>query len=126
LKAVSRRLQPTLRGTFGAYVLPLSEAVRGRFRRAFLVLAGAVACVLAIACVNLSNLLLTRANARRKEYAVRAALGASRLQIARQALAESLVLSVAGALVGLPVAVAATRALARLETFGVPLLQDAR
>jgi putative ABC transport system permease protein len=126
LKAVSRRLQPTLRGTFGADVLPLAEAVRGRFRRAFLVLAGAVACVLAIACVNLSNLLLTRANARRQEYAVRAALGASRLQIARQALAESLVLSVAGALVGLPVAVAATRALARLETFGVPLLQDAR
>jgi putative ABC transport system permease protein len=64
LTAVSERLKETIRWTFGADVTPLGEALRGRFRRAFLVLAGAVACVLAIACVNLSNLLLARANAR--------------------------------------------------------------
>jgi putative ABC transport system permease protein len=126
LTAVSERLKETIRWTFGADVTPLGEALRGRFRRAFLVLAGAVACVLAIACVNLSNLLLARANARRQEYAVRAALGASRYQIVRQALAESLVLAVAGAALGLPAAVAATYALAQLQTFGVPLLEHAR
>ncbi len=126
LTAVNEHLKETLRWTFGADVTPLGEALRGRFRRAFLVLAGAVACVLAIACVNLSNLLLARANARRQEYAVRAALGASRYQIVRQAIAESLVLAFAGALLGLPAAVAATYALAQLQTFGVPLLQDAR
>jgi len=113
-------------GDFGAAVRPIGEALRGRFRTAFLVLAGAVACLLAIACVNLSNLLLVRANARRQEFAVRAALGASRGQLVRQALAESLLLSLAGAMVGLPLAVVATRGLARLETFGVPLLQGAR
>jgi predicted permease len=127
LTAASRRLEQSLpsRG-FGARVGTIDEALRGRFRPAFLVLAGAVACVLAIACVNLSNLLLVRANARRQEFAVRAALGASRRHLVRQALVESLLLSLAGALVGLPLAVLATRGLARLETFGVPLLQDAR
>ena len=127
LMAASRRLEQSLssRG-FGARVRAIDDALRGRFRPAFLVLAGAVACVLAIACVNLSNLLLVRANTRRQEFAVRAALGASRRHLVRQALVESLLLALAGALVGLPLAVLATRGLARLETFGVPLLQDAR
>lgn len=113
-------------GKFGAAVSPLGDALRGRFRTAFLVLAGAVACVLAIACVNLSNLLLARANVRRQEFAVRIALGAPRRRLVQQALTESLLLAFTGSLVGLPLAVAATRALARLETFGVPLLHDAR
>ncbi|HEY7923172.1 MAG TPA: ABC transporter permease [Vicinamibacteria bacterium] len=127
LMAVSRRLEQSLRSRgFGARVRTIDEALRGRFRPAFLVLAGAVACVLAIACVNLSNLLLVRANARRQEFAVRSALGASRRHLVRQALVESLLLSLAGALVGLPLAVLATRGLARLETLGVPLLQGAR
>jgi predicted permease len=128
LTATSRHLESTLasgaRG-FGAVVRPIDEALRGRFRAAFLVLAGAVSCVLAIACVNLSNLLLTRANARRQEFAVRAALGAGRGRLIRQALVESLLLAVAAAAAGLPLAVVATRAIARLQTFGVPLLQDA-
>jgi predicted permease len=76
LGLIVERLRPTLPGGgygAGAAVRPLSDALRGRFRPAFLVLAGAVACVLAIACVNLSNLLLARANARRQEFSVRAA-----------------------------------------------------
>lgn len=102
----------------------LDEALRGRFRPTFLMLCGAVACVLAVACVNLSNLLLTQLNARRQEFAVRIALGASRSALIRQALAESLLLSSLGSLVGVPLAIWATALLARLRTFGVPLLQD--
>jgi len=127
LTVVSERLHETIRsgGKFGAVVTPIGEALRGRFRGPFLVLTGAVACVLAIACVNLSNLLLARANVRRQEFAVRAALGATRRHLVQQALTESLVLAFAGSLIGVPLAAWATRALARLQTFGVPLLQDA-
>jgi predicted permease len=112
-------------GTLGARVRPLSDALRGSFRQAFYVLAGAVGCVLAIACVNLSNLLLARINVRRQEFAVRVALGARRGHLVQQAVAESLVLAVAGSLIGVPLAVWATQALAGLQTFGVPLLQNA-
>lgn len=110
---------------FGATVSSLDSALRGRFRTAFLVLAGAVACVLAITCVNLSNLLLARLNARRQEFAVRIALGARRFHLIRQAMAESLLLAFAGASVGVLLAAWSTHALAQLQTFGVPLLQDA-
>jgi predicted permease len=127
LKVISGRFKQSIgyNGTLGARVSPLSEALRGSFRAAFYVLAAAVACVLAIACVNLSNLLLTRINARRQEFAVRVALGASRRHLAGQALVESLLLAWGGSLIGVPIAIWATRALARLQTFGVPLLQDA-
>ena len=83
---------------------------------------GAVACVLAIACVNLSNLLLARVNGRRQEFAVRTAIGARRSHLIQQALTESLLLAVGGSLIGIPLAIWATRVLARLQTFGVPLL----
>ncbi|ACB75111.1 ABC transporter permease [Opitutus terrae] len=127
LTVISLRLRESIgRGDqFGAKVSSLDTALRGRFRSAFLLLSGAVACVLAIACVNLSNLLLARINVRRQEFAVRIALGARRRHLIQQALTESLLLAFAGALIGLPCAVVATAALARLQTFGVPLLQDA-
>ena len=128
LTVVSERLRTTTVknvGTFGAIVKPLGEALRGKFRQAFFVLAGAVACVLAIACVNLSNLLLARINVRRQEFAVRIALGARRRHLVQQTLTESLLLAFAGSLVGVPLAMWATHALAQLPTFGVPLLQDA-
>ena len=126
LAVVSAEVQKTIGGKDGALVTPLSDALRGRFRPAFLVLTGAVLCVLAIACVNLSNLLLGRINVRRQEFAVRVAMGARRRHLVQQALTESLLLAFAGSIVGAPLAMWATRALARLPTFGVPLLQDAR
>ena len=128
LSVVSERLRATTLkdiGKFGAIVRPLDDALRGRFRSAFFVLTGAVACVLAIACVNLSNLLLARINVRRQEFAVRIALGARRRHLVQQALTESLLLAFAGSLIGVPLAMEATHALAQLQTFGVPLLQNA-
>jgi putative ABC transport system permease protein len=127
LSVVNERLRETIPGgAFGAAVKPLDEALRGRFRPAFLVLAGAVACVLAIACVNLSNLLLARVNGRRQELGVRVALGARRRHLVGQALTESLLLAFSGSILGVPLALLATRAIAHLRTFGVPLLQEAR
>jgi len=108
----------------GAKMTGLQEQISGRFRRAFLVLFGAVGCVLLIACANLSNLLLARAATRRKEMALRLALGASRARLARQMLTESLLLACGGALLGLPLAFGATRLLAALKTFSIPLLQS--
>jgi predicted permease len=109
----------------GARATRLEDYIRGGFRTAFGILAGAVACVLLIACVNLSNLLLARANARRTEFAVRVALGASTWRLVRQAMTESLLLAFGGCVLGLPLAMAGTTALARLQTFNIPLLETA-
>jgi putative ABC transport system permease protein len=127
LQVISGRFKQVINygGTLGARVTTLDDALRGGFRQPFYVLAGAVMCVLAIACVNLSGLLLARINARRQEFAVRVALGARTRHLVEQALAESLLLAFAGSAIGVPVAVWATHALARLQTFGVPLLQNA-
>lgn len=110
-------------GPLGVRMVTVDDQVRGRFRAGFSLLFGAVVFILLIACVNLSNLLLTRANARRKEFAVRVALGASRWRLARQTLTESLVLSVLGCAAAIPLVFAATRALSGLQTFGIPLLK---
>lgn len=108
----------------GFKMSPLGTAVRGKFRGAFFLLLVAAVCVLAIACVNLSNLLLARINERRQEIAVRTALGARRYHLVRQTLSESLLVAFTGSLISLPLALCATRLLARLKTFGVPLLQS--
>ena len=100
----------------------LKDYVSGRLRRSLIVLWAAVGMILLIACVNLSNLLLARAVARGKEFAVRGALGASRGRIIRQLLIESLVLSGAGAVLGLVLALILISWLAHQGSLAVPLL----
>ena len=111
------------RNSFEGFVAPLAAHVNGRMRLALWVLAGAVGVVMLIVCANLSNLLLARTAARQKEIAIRTALGAGRRRLVAQMLTEGVVLSFSGGVLGLLLAIAGTRALARLDAVSVPLLQ---
>src|SRR5207244_9854750 len=89
---------------WGAVVTPLRDNLVGDVRPALLTLLGAVGFVLLIACANTANLVLARTIARRKEFAIRAALGASTRQVLRPVLTETMMLAVAGGALGLLVA----------------------
>jgi predicted permease len=102
--------------------VPLEAHVSGEWHRPLIVLWSAVGLILLIACVNLSNLLLVRGAARSKEVAMRQALGATRARLVRQALTESLALSLTGAVLGLAAAFGLVRWLAHRGDLDLPLL----
>jgi predicted permease len=102
----------------------LKDHVSGKLHRSLVVLWCAVGLILLIVCVNLSNLLLARAATRRKEFALRSALGAGRGRLVRQLLTESFVLSGAGAVFGLVLAYTLTYYLAHQGSIALPLLSS--
>ena len=119
---------PQSKGRYKGYLvpIPLKDYVTGKLQRSLIALWFAVGTILLIAGVNLSNLLLARSAARAKEFAMRGALGASRGRIIRQLLMESVVLSGAGAVLGLGLAFAVIRWLAHQGSLALPLLNSLR
>ena len=109
---------------WGAKVITLHERFVGDVSRPILVLMAAVSFLLLIACVNVANLLLVRASSRRKEVAIRAALGAGRFRIARQLLTESILLSIFGGALGLLVGVWGVNLLTSFMPANLPRLNE--
>jgi len=103
MTAIGRRLEqayPKINAGRGIFLQPLRERLAGSAQTNLLLLLGAVGMVLLIACVNVANMLLARSFGRAREMAIRSALGATRRDLARQLLAESLLLAAAGGVVG--------------------------
>jgi putative ABC transport system permease protein len=126
LEVIAHRMQETYPAQFrrsirlGAVALPLNRKVGGNSRSPLLLLLGAVGFVLLIACANVTNLLLSRAAGRKKEIAVRLAVGAGPAQLFWQFLTESLFLSISGAALGLMLAWWSTRLLVKLMPADIP------
>ena len=127
LRRIGSGLQTAFRETNDGLTInavTLRQLIVGDVRRPLLVLMGAVAFVLLVACANVANLLLARASARQGELTVRAALGAGRARLLRQLLTEAGVLGLGGGLAGLAIAYAATRALIAAQPSDIPRLRE--
>jgi putative ABC transport system permease protein len=129
VKGIAERLaqaHPRTNARQSMTVEPLHHAIVGELRPALMLLLGAVFLVLLIACVNVANLLLARGAARQKEIAVRLALGARRGRLVRQLLTESVMLSLAGGLLGILLAYAGVKGLLAVVPANLPRLEEIR
>ena len=127
LASLTRRLDreyPATNAGWGVRAVRMDREVAGVFRPALIALLAAAALLLLIACLNVANLLLARATARRREVAVRAAIGASRGRLVRLFFTESLLLAIMGAVLGVGVAAVSVRALLAWSPIQIPRADD--